>query len=125
MLTADGDNSIAIGKVLCASDVVRHISFTGSTEVGRILMAQRAHGQEDVAGAGRQRALHRVRRRRPGQRRRRRHGQQVPQRRPDLRVRQPLYVQDGVYDAFVAKFAAKVKALKVGNGFEDGVNQGR
>jgi succinate-semialdehyde dehydrogenase/glutarate-semialdehyde dehydrogenase len=28
--------------VLCASDVVRHISFTGSTEVGRILMAQSA-----------------------------------------------------------------------------------
>jgi succinate-semialdehyde dehydrogenase/glutarate-semialdehyde dehydrogenase len=26
--------------VLCASDVVRHLSFTGSTEVGRILMAQ-------------------------------------------------------------------------------------
>jgi acyl-CoA reductase-like NAD-dependent aldehyde dehydrogenase len=40
MLTADAANSIAIGKVLCASDVVRHISFTGSTEVGRILMAQ-------------------------------------------------------------------------------------
>ena len=42
MITADSDNSIAIGKVLCASDVVRHISFTGSTEVGRILMAQSA-----------------------------------------------------------------------------------
>ena len=42
MLSADADNSIAIGKVLCASDVVRHISFTGSTEVGRILMAQSA-----------------------------------------------------------------------------------
>ena len=42
ILPADSDNSIAIGKVLCASDVVRHISFTGSTEVGRILMAQSA-----------------------------------------------------------------------------------
>jgi hypothetical protein len=42
MLCADGTNSIAIGKVLCESDVVRHISFTGSTEVGRILMAQSA-----------------------------------------------------------------------------------
>ena len=42
MITADADNSIAVGKVLCASDVVRHISFTGSTEVGRILMAQSA-----------------------------------------------------------------------------------
>jgi succinate-semialdehyde dehydrogenase/glutarate-semialdehyde dehydrogenase len=35
-----------------------------------------------------------------------------------------IYVQDGVYDAFVSKFAAKVNALKVGNGFEDGVVQG-
>jgi succinate-semialdehyde dehydrogenase/glutarate-semialdehyde dehydrogenase len=42
IITADGPQSIAIGKVLCASDVVRHISFTGSTEVGRILMAQSA-----------------------------------------------------------------------------------
>jgi len=42
MLCADADNSIAIGKVLCESPIVRHISFTGSTEVGRILMAQSA-----------------------------------------------------------------------------------
>src|SRR5450830_1715964 len=42
MITADADNSIAVGKVICASDIVRHISFTGSTEVGRILMAQSA-----------------------------------------------------------------------------------
>ena len=42
MITADSDNSIAIGKILCASEVVRHISFTGSTEVGRILMAKNA-----------------------------------------------------------------------------------
>jgi succinate-semialdehyde dehydrogenase/glutarate-semialdehyde dehydrogenase len=42
VLTADSANSISIGKVFCASDTVRHISFTGSTEVGRILMAQSA-----------------------------------------------------------------------------------
>jgi succinate-semialdehyde dehydrogenase / glutarate-semialdehyde dehydrogenase len=35
-----------------------------------------------------------------------------------------IYVQDAVYDEFVTKFAAKVKALKVGNGFEAGVVQG-
>jgi succinate-semialdehyde dehydrogenase/glutarate-semialdehyde dehydrogenase len=35
-----------------------------------------------------------------------------------------IYVQAGVYDSFVEKFAAKVKTTKVGNGFEDGVNQG-
>ncbi|NBT09979.1 MAG: aldehyde dehydrogenase family protein, partial [Betaproteobacteria bacterium] len=35
-----------------------------------------------------------------------------------------LYVQEGVYDAFVAKLAEKAKGIKVGNGFEAGVNQG-
>jgi succinate-semialdehyde dehydrogenase/glutarate-semialdehyde dehydrogenase len=35
-----------------------------------------------------------------------------------------IYVQDGVYDQFVEKFAAKVKTLKVGNGFEQGVTTG-
>jgi succinate-semialdehyde dehydrogenase/glutarate-semialdehyde dehydrogenase len=35
-----------------------------------------------------------------------------------------MYVQEGVYDAFVAKLAAKAKDIKVGNGFEAGVNQG-
>jgi succinate-semialdehyde dehydrogenase / glutarate-semialdehyde dehydrogenase len=35
-----------------------------------------------------------------------------------------IYVQNGVYEAFVHKFAAKVNALKVGNGFDDGVVQG-
>ncbi|MCG8492004.1 MAG: NAD-dependent succinate-semialdehyde dehydrogenase, partial [Sneathiellales bacterium] len=35
-----------------------------------------------------------------------------------------LYVQEGVYEAFAEKFAAKVRELKVGNGLEDGVSQG-
>jgi succinate-semialdehyde dehydrogenase/glutarate-semialdehyde dehydrogenase len=35
-----------------------------------------------------------------------------------------IYVQEAVYEAFATKFAAKVKTAKVGNGFEDGVNQG-
>ena len=42
VLTADADRSIAVGKVLCDSPVVRHLSFTGSTPVGRILMRQSA-----------------------------------------------------------------------------------
>ena len=122
---ADGPNSIAIGKVLCASDVVRHISFTGSTEVGRILMAQSAptvkklslelggnapfivfdDADIDSAVEGAMASKYRN----AGQ---------------TCVCANRLYVQDGVYDAFVAKFAAKVKALKVGNGFEDGVVQG-
>lgn len=40
IIPADADQSIAIGKVVCASPTIRHLSFTGSTEVGRILMAQ-------------------------------------------------------------------------------------
>ena len=125
MITADSDNSIAIGKVLCASDVVRHISFTGSTEVGRILMAQSAptvkkmslelggnapfivfdDADIDSAVEGAMASKYRN----AGQ---------------TCVCANRFYVEDGVYDAFVAKFSAKVKALKVGNGFEDGVMQG-
>lgn len=40
VITGDADQSIEIGKVLCESDIVRKLTFTGSTEVGRILMRQ-------------------------------------------------------------------------------------
>ena len=125
ILTADSDNSIAVGKVFCASDTVRHISFTGSTEVGRILMAQSAPSIKKLAlelggnapfivfddadidsaveGAMASKYLN------AGQ---------------TCVCANRIYVQDKVYDQFVEKFAAKVKALKVGNGFEDGVAQG-
>jgi len=42
ILTADSERSIEIGKVLCASPIVRKVTFTGSTQVGRILMQQSA-----------------------------------------------------------------------------------
>jgi succinate-semialdehyde dehydrogenase/glutarate-semialdehyde dehydrogenase len=125
LLSADGNNSIAIGKVLCASDVVRHISFTGSTEVGRILMAQSAptvkkmslelggnapfivfeDADIDSAVEGAMASKYRN----AGQ---------------TCVCANRIYVQDAVYDQFVQKFAAKVKAVKVGNGFEEGVSQG-
>ncbi len=125
LLTADSDSSIAIGKVFCSSDIVRHISFTGSTEVGRILMAQSAPsikklGLElggnapfivfddadiDSAVEGAMASKYRN----AGQ---------------TCVCANRIYVQDAVYDEFVQKFAAKVKALKVGNGFDDGVVQG-
>ncbi len=125
MITADADNSIAVGKVLCASDVVRHISFTGSTEVGRILMAQSAptvkkmslelggnapfivFNDADIDSAVEGAFASKYRN--AGQ---------------TCVCSNRLYVQSGVYDEFVTKFAAKVKTAKVGNGFEDGVNQG-
>ncbi len=125
MLTADSANSIAVGKVLCESDVVRHISFTGSTEVGRILMAQSAptvkkmslelggnapfivfdDADIDSAVEGAMASKYRN----AGQ---------------TCVCANRIYVQDGAYDEFVAKFAAKVSTLKVGNGFEEGVSQG-
>jgi succinate-semialdehyde dehydrogenase / glutarate-semialdehyde dehydrogenase len=125
LLTADAANSIAVGKVFCASDVVRHISFTGSTEVGRILMAQSAptvkklslelggnapfivfdDADIDSAVEGAMASKYRN----AGQ---------------TCVCANRIYVQEGVYDQFVEKFAAKVKTLKVGNGFEEGVAQG-
>ena len=125
MITADADNSIAVGKVLCASDVVRHISFTGSTEVGRILMAQSAptvkkmslelggnapfivFNDADVDSAVEGAFASKYRN--AGQ---------------TCVCSNRFYVQEGVYDEFVKKFGAKVQTAKVGNGFEDGVNQG-
>jgi succinate-semialdehyde dehydrogenase/glutarate-semialdehyde dehydrogenase len=125
MITADSDNSIAVGKVLCASDVVRHISFTGSTEVGRILMAQSAptvkkmslelggnapfivFDDADIDSAVEGAFASKYRN--AGQ---------------TCVCSNRFYVQEAVYAEFVQKFAAKVQTAKVGNGFADGVNQG-
>ncbi|MDC8783605.1 NAD-dependent succinate-semialdehyde dehydrogenase [Roseateles koreensis] len=125
VLTADADNSVAIGHVLCDSDVVRHLSFTGSTEVGRILMRQCAgtvkklslelggnapfivfdDADLDSAVEGAIASKYRN----AGQ---------------TCVCANRLYVQAGVYDAFLEKLTAKVSALTVGNGFESGVNIG-
>ncbi|WP_304621862.1 NAD-dependent succinate-semialdehyde dehydrogenase [Rhodoferax sp. PAMC 29310] len=125
MITADADQSIAVGKVICASDVVRHISFTGSTEVGRILMAQSAptikkmslelggnapfivFDDADIDSAVEGAFASKYRN--AGQ---------------TCVCSNRFYVQEGVYEEFVQKFAAKVKTAKVGNGFDEGVNQG-
>ena len=49
IVTADATNSVAIGQALCASPLVRHLSFTGSTPVGRLLMEQCAPTIKKVA----------------------------------------------------------------------------
>ena len=114
-----------IGGELTANPLVRKFTFTGSTEVGKKLMAAvREHGEEGLARARRQRALHRVRRRRPRRGGRRRDGLEVPQHRPDLRVREPHLGAGRVYDAFAAKLAESVAKIKVGNGLEAGVTIG-
>jgi succinate-semialdehyde dehydrogenase / glutarate-semialdehyde dehydrogenase len=125
VLCADSDNSIAIGQVLCSSDVVRHLSFTGSTEVGRILARQCApsikklslelggnapfivfdDADVDSAVEGAMASKYRN----AGQ---------------TCVCANRLYAQAGIYDEFVAKLAAKASQIKVGNGFEAGVNQG-
>ena len=125
VITADADGSVEIGKRLCASDVVRHLSFTGSTEVGRILAAQCAptikklslelggnapfivfdDADLDSAVEGAITAKYRN----AGQ---------------TCVCANRLYAQDGIYDAFVQKLAEKARAMKVGNGFEPGVAQG-
>ncbi|MFM7847619.1 MAG: NAD-dependent succinate-semialdehyde dehydrogenase [Rubrivivax sp.] len=125
VLSADAQRSIAIGHVLCESDVVRHLSFTGSTEVGRILAAQCAptikkislelggnapfivFDDADVDSAVDGALVSKYRN--AGQ---------------TCVCANRLYVQEGVYDAFVSKLAAKAGSIKVGNGFEAGVNQG-
>jgi succinate-semialdehyde dehydrogenase/glutarate-semialdehyde dehydrogenase len=81
-------DAVAIGGEFTGNARVRKLSFTGSTPVGKLLMA---HGQEGGAGARRQCAVPGARGRRPGRGGRRRHRQQVPQHRPDLRVRQPFH----------------------------------
>ncbi|MFG6440677.1 NAD-dependent succinate-semialdehyde dehydrogenase [Roseateles sp. LKC17W] len=125
VLTADAQQSIEIGKLLCASDVVRHLSFTGSTEVGRLLMAQCAptikklslelggnapfivfdDADLDSAVEGAIASKYRN----AGQ---------------TCVCVNRLYVQASVYDAFLEKFAARVAQLKTGNGFEAGVHVG-
>jgi succinate-semialdehyde dehydrogenase / glutarate-semialdehyde dehydrogenase len=125
VVTADSANSILVGKALCASDVVRHLSFTGSTEVGRILMAQCAptvkklslelggnapfivFDDADIDSAVEGAFASKFRN--AGQ---------------TCVCSNRFYVHDGVYDEFVRKFAIRVGKAKVGNGFDAGVDQG-
>ena len=115
-------SSKAIGGELCANPAVRKLSFTGSTEVGRVLMRQSADtikklslelggnapfivfddADIDAAVEGAIASKYRN----AGQ---------------TCVCANRLYVQDGVYDKFAAKLAEKVKSFKVGAGTEPGV----
>ena len=125
ILTADAAQSIEIGKVLCSSDVVRHLSFTGSTEVGRILARQCAPSVKKISlelggnapfivfnDADIDSAIE---------------GAMVSKYRNAGQTcvcANRFYVQSGVYDQFVEKLAARSRSIQVGNGFEAGVTQG-
>ena len=115
----------AIGQVMCSHDDVRFVGFTGSTEVGRLLMKQASStikkvGLElggnapfivfddaDVDAAVQGAMLSKFRNM----------GQTCV-------CANRIYAQDGVYDSFVAKLAHEVAKMKVGNGMEVGVTQG-
>jgi succinate-semialdehyde dehydrogenase/glutarate-semialdehyde dehydrogenase len=125
VVTGDSVQSVAIGKALCESPIVRHLSFTGSTEVGRILMAQCAPtikklGLElgghapfivfedadiDAAVAGAMASKYRN----AGQ---------------TCVCANRFYVHSKVIDAFTERFAKAVQILTVGNGLDTGVMQG-
>lgn len=117
--------SADIGLEFTENDKVRKLTFTGSTRVGKILMRQGAEqimklGLElggnapfivfddadlDAAVEGAMISKYRN------------NGQTCV-------CANRLYVQAGVYDAFAEKLAAKVSAMKVGDGFEEGVVAG-
>ena len=126
IITADSENSIAIGKVLCASPIVRKVTFTGSTPVGRILMQQSASSikkmslelgghapfivfdDADIDAAIDGAMISKYRN--AGQ---------------TCVCTNRFYVHAKVYDSFVEKLAARVLGtLAVGEGFEDKVTTG-
>ncbi|SFO64709.1 succinate semialdehyde dehydrogenase [Variovorax sp. PDC80] len=114
-----------IGGEMTRSPIVRKLSFTGSTEVGRTLMKQSADtikklslelggnapfivfDDADIDAAVEGAMVSKYRN--TGQ---------------TCVCANRLYVQRGVLEAFTQKLVAKVKALKVGDGTEAGVNQG-
>ena len=120
-----GMDAPAMGEALCADDRVRKITFTGSTEVGRILMRQSADTikkislelggnaplivfddadlEEAVEGAIASKY------RNAGQ---------------TCVCANRIFVQAGIHDAFAKALSDKVAAMKVGDGFEEGVAQG-
>lgn len=114
-----------IGAALCESDVVRKLSFTGSTEVGRTLMEQCAPTIKKLSlelggnapfivfdDADLDRAVDGIlasKYRNAGQ---------------TCVCANRIYVQAGVYEEVAKRLVDKVNAMKVGDGFEDGVTQG-
>ena len=120
-----GMDGPAIGRELCSNEKVRKITFTGSTEVGRILMRQASDqikklslelggnapfivfDDADLDAAVEGAMISKFRN--AGQ---------------TCVCANRIYVQSAVYDVFAAKLAAKVRSLKVGDGFGEGVTTG-
>ncbi len=125
VIVGDAAAAPEIGKVLCEDTRVRKVSFTGSTEVGRILLRQSADTVKklslelggnapfivfddadlDAAVEGAMASKYRN----AGQ---------------TCVCANRLYVQEGIYEAFAAKLAEKVAGLRVGPGTQSGVQIG-
>ena len=120
-----GMDAPAMGNTLCADQRVRKITFTGSTEVGRILMRQSAETIKKVSlelggnaplivfdDADLDEAVEGAivsKYRNAGQ---------------TCVCANRIFVQSGIYDDFAQALSEKVGAMKVGDGFEEGVSQG-
>ncbi|EXJ79436.1 succinate-semialdehyde dehydrogenase (NADP+) [Capronia epimyces CBS 606.96] len=119
-------NTVEVGEILTTDPRIKKVSFTGSTNVGKLLMKQAAGTMKklsfelggnapfivfddcpdlDAAVAGAIACKFRS------------SGQTCV-------CANRIYVQKGIYDRFAEKFAEKVKDFKVGYGFEDGVTHG-
>ncbi|MBA3348282.1 MAG: NAD-dependent succinate-semialdehyde dehydrogenase [Actinobacteria bacterium] len=125
VVTGDADDAPTIGSELTGNPIVRKLSFTGSTEVGKLLMAQCAGQVKKVSlelggnapfvvfedadlDAAVEGALL-CKFRNSGQ---------------TCVSANRILVQDGVHDAFVERFDAAIGRLRVGNGLDDGVQVG-
>ncbi|EHL01832.1 putative Succinate-semialdehyde dehydrogenase [Glarea lozoyensis 74030] len=118
-------NTLDVGEVLTTSPIVKKVSFTGSTGVGKLLMKQSSSTLKklsfelggnapfivfddadlDTAVAGAITSKFRS------------SGQTCV-------CANRLLIQSGIYDSFAEKFAAKVAEFKVGGGYEEGITHG-
>ncbi|MDV7637049.1 NAD-dependent succinate-semialdehyde dehydrogenase [Acinetobacter baumannii] len=124
LINISGD-AVEVGKTLCESDIVRKLSFTGSTQVGRILMQQCAPTIKKLSlelggnapvlvfdDANLEQAVQGImasKYRNSGQ---------------TCVCANRIYVQDGIYDALAERLVEAVSKLKVGDGRQDGSTQG-
>lgn len=118
-------NSKTIGSELASNPIVRKLTFTGSTQIGQLLMQQSAmtlkkmslelggnapfivFDDADLDSAVDGAIMCKYRN--TGQ---------------TCVCANRLYIQDKIHDAFIDKFSTKVAELNVGQGTESGVNQG-
>ncbi|XP_058814029.1 succinate-semialdehyde dehydrogenase [NADP(+)] GabD [Topomyia yanbarensis] len=125
VITSSRKNAASIGELLCKSEKVAAISFTGSTEVGRLLYKQCSDGIKriglelggnapfivfssadlDKAVTGAMNSKFRN----CGQ---------------TCISANRFLIQDEIHDEFIARLTEKIKALKIGDGSHDGVQIG-